>query len=209
MSEYADRGDVVVLALPRGGVPVAYEVARRLGAPLDVFVVRKLGVPGHKELAMGAVAPSGALVLNDDLIAGLGIVERTIDSIVVTELQELARRERVYRGDRPPADVHGKTVILVDDGVATGASMRAAVAGLRELSPERIIIAVPVAAASTCEELSREGDEVVCPMRPEPFFAVGLWYVDFEQTSDDEVRVLLGTSGRASAATETGASERL
>jgi len=191
LQHYAHRPDVVVLALPRGGVPVAFEVARRLGAPLDVFVVRKLGVPGHEELAMGAIASGGVRVLNDEVVKSLGFTEREIRDIETLERAELERRERAYRGDRPPLDVRGRVVILVDDGLATGASMRAAVAALRRLEPARIVVAVPVAEPSTCAMLAKEADEVVCAVTPQPFFAVGLWYRDFSQTTDDEVRALL------------------
>jgi predicted phosphoribosyltransferase len=195
LAAYADRPDVLVLALPRGGVPVGFEVARALGAPLDVFLVRKLGVPGHEELAMGAVATGGVRVLNDEIVRGLGISEREIDAVVARELQELARRGRLYRGDRPPPDVAGRTVILVDDGLATGATMRAAVAALRRQPQARIVIAVPTASPDTCEALKAEADDVVCAITPEPFFAVGHWYEDFTQTTDDEVRELLARGG--------------
>lgn len=191
LQHYAHRPDVVVLALPRGGVPVAYEVARRLRAPLDVFVVRKLGVPGHEELAMGAIASGGVRVLNDDVVRSRGLTEREIQDIEVLERAELERRERAYRGNRSPLDVRGRVVILVDDGLATGASMRAAVAALRKLEPARIVVAVPVAEPSTCDMLGGEADEVICAVTPQPFFAVGLWYRDFAQTTDDEVRALL------------------
>jgi predicted phosphoribosyltransferase len=195
LAAYADRPDVLVLALPRGGVPVGYEVARALGAPLDVFLVRKLGVPGYEELAMGAVATGGVRVLNDEIVRGLGISEHGIDVAVAREMEELARRERLYRGDRPPPDVAGRTVILVDDGLATGATMRAAVAALREQQPTRIVVAVPTASPDTCEVLKAEADDVVCAITPEPFFAVGHWYEDFTQTTDDEVRELLARQG--------------
>ena len=188
---YAGRPDILVLALPRGGVPVAYEVARALGAPLDVFVVRKLGIPGHEELAMGAIASGGVRVLNDDVVQALHIPERVIEAVAARELRELERRERAYRGDRPAPDVRDRTVILVDDGLATGSTMRAAVAALRRLGPARIVVAVPTAAPSTCEEFRREADECICQITPEPFHAVGLWYQDFSQTTDDEVRDLL------------------
>jgi len=181
----------IVLALPRGGVPVGFEVARRLDAPLDVFVVRKLGVPGHEELAMGAIATGGVRMMNDDVIALAGVSARDIDAVTARERQELARRERAYRGDRPPPDVHGRTTILVDDGLATGATMRAAAAGVRRLEAARVVVAVLAAAAETCELLAGEADEVVCLTTPEPFYAVGLWYEDFSETSDDEVRRLL------------------
>jgi predicted phosphoribosyltransferase len=195
LAAYADRPDVLVLALPRGGVPVGFEVARALGAPLDVFLVRKLGVPGYEELAMGAVATGGVRVLNDEIVRGLGISEHEIDAAVARELQELARRERLYRGDRPPPDVAGRTVLLVDDGLATGATMRAAVAALRQQQPARIVIAAPTASPDTCEAMKAEADDVVCTMTPEPFFAVGHWYEDFTQTTDNEVRELLTRRG--------------
>src|SRR3954467_14388492 len=174
LAPYANRPDVLVLALPRGGVPVAYEVARALGAPLDVFVVRKLGVPGYEELAMGAVATGGVRVLNDQIVNRLGIPQHIIDAVATREQQELARRERLYRGGRPPPDVRGRTVILVDDGLATGATMRAAVMALRQLRPARLVVAVPTAAPETCEALRAEVDEVICAITPEPFYAVGL-----------------------------------
>jgi predicted phosphoribosyltransferase len=195
LAAYASRPDVLVLALPRGGVPVGYEVARALGAPLDVFLVRKLGVPGYEELALGAVATGGVRVLNDEIVRGLGISEHEIDAIVTRELHELARRVRLYRGDRPPPDVGGRTVILVDDGLATGATMRAAVAALRRQQPARIVVAVPTASPDTSEALKAEADDVICAMTPEPFFAVGHWYEDFRQTTDDEVRELLARRG--------------
>jgi predicted phosphoribosyltransferase len=191
LSAYADRQNVVVLALPRGGVPVAFEVAQALHAPLDVFLVRKLGLPGHQELAMGAIASGGVRVLNDEVVRSLQIPDEVIDSVAEEEQQELGRRERLYRGDRPPLDVRGKTIILVDDGLATGASMRAAVAALRQMGPAGIVVAVPVGATETCWDLRNEADEVVCGHTPEPFRAVGLWYEDFSQTSDVEVRELL------------------
>jgi putative phosphoribosyl transferase len=191
LSAYAGRDDVVVLALPRGGVPVGYEVARSLGTVLDVFVVRKLGVPGHEELALGAVASGGVRVLNDDVVAALELSEREIEPIAERELAELERRERAYRGDRPPLALQGKVAILVDDGLATGASMRAAALAVRRFEPDAVVVAVPVAAEQTCAELRGDVDEVVCAHTPEPFYAVGLWYEEFEQTSDEEVRELL------------------
>ncbi|OLB96650.1 MAG: phosphoribosyl transferase [Candidatus Rokubacteria bacterium 13_1_40CM_68_15] len=191
LTAYADRPDVLVLALPRGGVPVAYEVARALRAPLDVFIVRKLGVPGYEELAMGAVATGGVRVLNDQVVNGLRIPDYVIDAVTAWEQQELARRESLYRGERPPPDVRGKTVILVDDGLATGSTMQAAVAALRQQQPARIVVAVPTAAPETCDALRAEVDEVICAITPEPFHSVGLWYKDFSQTTDDEVRELL------------------
>jgi predicted phosphoribosyltransferase len=184
---------VVVLALPRGGVPVAAEVARALGAPLDVLLVRKLGVPGHEEYAMGALAPGGVRILNDEVVSQLGIPPWSIARATEREMRELERRERLYRAGRGPLQLRGRTVILVDDGLATGATMRAAIAALRILEPARIVVAVPVAARESCEALRQEADEVVCAVMPEPFHAVGLWYEDFPQTSDEEVRRLLAS----------------
>jgi predicted phosphoribosyltransferase len=195
LAAYADRPDVLVLALPRGGVPVGYEVSRALGAPLDVFLVRKLGVPGYEELAMGAVASGGVRILNDEIVRGLAISEHEIDAAVARELQELGRRERLYRRSRPTPNVAGRTVILVDDGLATGATMRAAAAALRRQHPARIVVAVPTASPDTCEALKAEADDVICAMTPEPFFAVGHWYEDFTQTTDNEVRELLAHRG--------------
>ena len=186
-----------MLALPRGGVPVAYEVAQALGTPLDVFVVRKLGVPGYEELAMGAIATGGVRVLNDQLVERLGIPAHMIDAIAARERQELARRERLYRGGRPPPDVRGRTAILVDDGLATGATMHAGIEALRQQKPARIIVAVPTAAPETCEEMKAKADDVICAITPEPFHAVGRWYQDFSQTTDEEVSVLLPQSGHA------------
>jgi predicted phosphoribosyltransferase len=188
---YVGEADVRVLALPRGGVPVAFEVARALRAPLDVFVVRKLGVPGHEEYAMGAIASGGTVVLSRDVIRGLGIDDATVQRVIELERRELARRERRYRGDRPPPAVAGRTVILVDDGLATGATMRAAVAAITRQGPKRLVVAVPVAAPDTCDELRAEVDDIVCAVTPEPFHAVGLWYDDFSQTTDEEVHDLL------------------
>lgn len=192
LTTYANRADVLVLALPRGGVPVAYEVARALRAPLDVFLVRKLGVPSHEELAMGALASGGVLVKTDDVVRALNIPDDVLSGVAAREAQELRRREQLYRDNRPSPDVRGRTIVLVDDGLATGSTMRAAVAALRRLSPARIIVAAPVAAADTCAELAALADEAVCALTPEPFMAVGLWYEDFTQTTDDEVRELLG-----------------
>src|SRR5438132_6420223 len=191
LTAYAGRPEVIVLALPRGGVPVAYEVARALRAPLDIFLVRKLGLPGHEELAMGAVASGGIRVLNEEVVRALRIPEEVIDEVAAVELEELERRERLYRGDRPPPDVRGRTVILIDDGLATGSTMRAAIAALRQQHPARIVVAVPVGAPETCAEFQDEADEAICALTPEPFYAVGLWYGDFTQTTDKEVRDLL------------------
>jgi predicted phosphoribosyltransferase len=191
LQDYANRPDVVVLALPRGGVPVACEVARALHAPLDVFLVRKLGLPGHEELAMGAIASGGVRVLNEEVVRLVRVPPEVIDIVAAEELQELRRREQVYRDNRPPLDVRGKTVILVDDGLATGSTMRAGVAALRRLGPSRVVVAVPVAAPETCAEMRAEVDDLVCTRTPEPFRAVGLWYQDFSQTTDEEVRELL------------------
>ena len=191
-TELADRDGVIVLALPRGGVPVGYEVARSLRVPLDVFVVRKLGVPGHEELAMGAIASGGVRLLNHEVVDALGIPGALIDQVARREQAELERRERLYRGNRPPVSLTNKTVILIDDGLATGSTMRAAVAAIRRQEPARIIVAVPVGAPSTCEEMRDVADDVVCLRTPEPFVAVGLWYRDFSETSDAEVGELLG-----------------
>ena len=203
LAAYANRPDVIVLALPRGGVPVAYEVARALNAPLDIFLVRKLGVPGYEELAMGAIATGGVRVLNDQLVGGLRIPDYVVDEVAASEQQELARRERLYRSDRPAPDVRGRTVILVDDGLATGATMLAAVKALRQQQPARIVVAVPTASPETCEQLRAEVDDIICAITPEPFHAVGLWYEDFSQTTDEEVRDLLARSAEASRAAES------
>jgi predicted phosphoribosyltransferase len=197
LAAYAGRPDVLVLALPRGGVPVGYEVARALGAPLDVFLVRKLGVPGYEELAMGAVATGGVRVLNEQVVKSLRIPDHAIEAVTKRERQELARRERAYRGDRPPPDVRSRTVILVDDGLATGATMHAAIAALRQQQPARIVVAVPTASPETCDQFRAEVDDVVCVITPEPFQAVGLWYEDFSPTTDEEVRELLAREVRA------------
>jgi predicted phosphoribosyltransferase len=190
LSALGDRDDVIVLALPRGGVPVGYEVANSLGVAFDVFVVRKLGVPGHEELAMGAIASGGVRLVNHDVVDALGIPPAVIDQAAQREQVELERREQVYRGSRPLIPLANKTVLLIDDGLATGATMRAAVTAVRQQQPARIIVAVPVGAPSTCDELT-EADEVICLRMPDPFVAVGLWYRDFTPTSDDEVRTLL------------------
>jgi predicted phosphoribosyltransferase len=191
LQDYANRPNAVVLGLPRGGIPVAFEVATKLGLPLDVFVVRKLGVPGHEEFAMGAIASGGIRVLNDDTIRSLNIPREMIESVAEKQGEELKRREQVYRGSRPHLDVRDLTVILVDDGLATGATMRAAVQALRKQKPLSIIVAVPAAAPEACEELGEEADDIICAVTPDPFFSVGSWYEDFSQTTDDEVRQLL------------------
>jgi putative phosphoribosyl transferase len=199
LAAFAGRPDVIVLALPRGGVVVGFEVARALRAPLDVEVARKLGVPGHAELAMGAIASGGARVLSSAVIHMLGISAAQIEAVTAREQAELERRERAYRGERPAPLVRGRTVLLVDDGLATGATMRAAVRSLRERRPARIVVAVPVGAPETCAELRTEADEVICAHSPEPFEAVGSWYDDFSQTGDDEVRELLARAARERA----------
>jgi putative phosphoribosyl transferase len=196
LAAYTGQPTVLVLALPRGGVPVAFEIARALHAPLDVINVRKLGVPGEEELALGAIASGGVRVLNDDVVRMLGLPQEMIDAIATREAHEVERRERLYRGGRPALEVRGRTVILVDDGMATGATMRAAVSAVRQQQPARIIIAVPVAASTTCEEFAAEVDDVVCVLRPENFFAVGSWYEQFSQTSDEEVADLLARAAR-------------
>jgi putative phosphoribosyl transferase len=188
---YAGRDDVVVLAVPRGGVPVGYEVARALRAPLDVFVVRKLGVPEHEELALGAVASGGTSVLNAEVVAAAGLSVEEVEAVAGRERAEVERRERAYRGGRPAPDIGGKVAILVDDGLATGATMRAAALAVRKLGPKRVVVAVPVGADGTCDEFRADVDEVVCAFTPRSFHAVGLWYENFEQTSDEEVQALL------------------
>jgi len=191
LARYARQPDLIILALPRGGVPVAFEVARALGTPLDVFLVRKLGVPGYEELAMGAIATGGVRILNNAVIGGMQIPAYLIDKAAEREMAELGRRESLYRGDRPAPELRGRTVILVDDGLATGSTMRAAVAAVRQHQPARIVVAVPVAAPETYAEFTSEVDEIVSPLTPENFRAVGQGYEDFPQTSDDEVRRLL------------------
>ncbi len=191
LTAYANQQDVIVLALPRGGVPVGFEIAQALHVPLDVIVVRKLGVPGQEELAMGAIATGGIRILNKDVVQFLNIPDEVIDNVTAHELQELERREHRYRGERPAYDISGRTIILVDDGIATGATMHAAVAAIKQRQPTCIIIAVPTAAPSTCDEFAMEVDELVCVIRPEPFIAVGYWYRQFSQTSDEEVHHLL------------------
>jgi len=203
LSAYANRPDTLVLALPRGGVPVAYEVAKALGAPLDVFLVRKLGLPGHEELAMGAIATGGVRVRNPEVVEYLRIPDEVIDEVTARERQELERRERLYREGRPALSPRGRVVILVDDGLATGSTMLAAVLALRQQQPASIVVAVPVAAKQTCEELRTVADEVVCAVTPDPFYAVGLWYEDFSQTTDEEVRELLARAeNKRTAATQ-------
>ncbi len=191
---YANRPNAVVLGLPRGGIPVAFEVAAKLGLPLDVLAVRKLGVPGHEEFAMGAIASGGIRVLNEEMIRSLNIPKETIESVAKKQGEELERREQVYRSDRPRLDVRDLTVILVDDGLATGATMRAAVRALRKQKPVSIIVAVPAAAPEACEELGDEADDIICAITPDPFFSVGSWYEDFSQTTDEEVSQLLKTA---------------
>jgi putative phosphoribosyl transferase len=194
LTAYANRPDVLVLGLPRGGVPVAFEVAKALNLPLDVFVVRKLGLPGQEELAMGAIATGGVRVLNDEVVKAWRIPDKIVEEVTREETEELERRELLYRSDRPALDVGGHTVILVDDGIATGMTMFAAIAALQQQGPERIIVAVPVAAPETCAELREKVTEVVCLMMPSEFYAISLWYKDFSQTSNEEVRDLLKQS---------------
>lgn len=201
LTEYAGRSDVVVLALPRGGVPVAYEVATALDVPLDVFLVRKLGVPGQEELAMGAIGSGGIRVLNEPVVQMLGVSEKEIDRVATQEERELERREREYRNGRPAPEIRGRTVVLIDDGLATGSTMRAAVQAVRRQGASQVVVAVPVAAASTCDDFRGEVDDVVCAVTPEPFYAVGLWYEDFSQTTDEEVRRLLEQSARGRSET--------
>lgn len=191
LSVYADQTDVIVLALPRGGVPVAYEVALALNVQLDIFLVRKLGLPGREELAIGAIASGGIRVLNEDIIRVLSVPEEVINIVARNELQELERREHVYRGSQPALDVRNRKVILIDDGLATGASMRAAVVGVRAQQPARIVIAIPAAAPELCNAFQFEVDEMVCAMTPEPFYGLSRWYEDFSQTTDAEVRMFL------------------
>ncbi len=196
LRKYANRSDVVILALPRGGVPVGYAVAQELNAPLDIFAVRKLGVPGYEELAMGAIASGGVRVLNEVALEQIDISADAIDRVARREQAELERREHLYRGDRPPMNLRDQIVILIDDGLATGSTMRAAVRALRALQPARIVVAVPVGPRSSCAELMEEADEVVCAAMPEPFHGVGLWYRNFQQTTDDEVRGLLDRASK-------------
>ncbi len=198
LSNYSGREDVIILALPRGGVPVAFEVAKKLGVELDVFIVRKLGAPGYEELAMGAIATGGIRVLNNDVIDSLKVSPKLIESVALSEQIELDRREQLYRKGKPPIDLENKTVILVDDGLATGATMKAAVQALRTKDPLQIIVAVPAASPEACEDLASEVDMAVCLMTPEPFYGVGAWYQDFNQTSDREVCELLDEAQRLS-----------
>jgi len=196
LSAYAGRPDVLIVALPRGGVPVAYEVALALNASLDILIVRKLGLPGQEELAIGAIASGGIRILNGDIIRTLSIPEEVINFVVKREIEELQRREKLYKGNRPSPDVRDRTVILIDDGLATGASMRAAVSGLRAQHPARIVVAVPAAAQEVCDAFRSEVDEIVCAITPEPFYGVGRWYEDFSQVTDEEVRILLEEANR-------------
>lgn len=196
LKSYANRTDVLILALPRGGLPVAFEVAQALGAPLDLMLVRKLGVPGQEELAMGAIATGGIKVLSQELVKSLNISAAALEAVISKEKRELERREHVYRGNRPVPEVGNRCVILIDDGLATGATMKAAVLALRQQQPAQIIIGVPVAPPDTVEELRKEADEIICLATPEPFYAIGTWYVDFSQTSDEEVRTLLARAWR-------------
>jgi len=191
LEAYADCADGLVLGLPRGGVPVAYEVAHALHLPLDVCLVRKLGVPGHKELAMGAIAAGGVRVLNSDVLSWLSISAETLEHVAARELLELQRRDQAYRGDRPQPVVQGQSILLIDDGIATGATMRAAIAVLKAQKPQQIVVAVPVAPLDTCQTLNAEVDQVICLATPDPFYAIGLWYENFAQTTDEQVRKLL------------------
>jgi len=198
LERYKDMAGVLVLGLPRGGVPVANAVAVALNAPLDMILVRKLGVPGQEELAMGAIASNGIQILNDPIIQYMGIPESEVEAVIKRETQELRRREREYRGVRPSVEIPGKTVIVVDDGLATGSTMKAAIAALRSQNPARIVVAVPTASPETCQELKSTADEIVCAITPEPFYAVGFSYEDFEQTTDSEVRALIQTAATRS-----------
>jgi predicted phosphoribosyltransferase len=195
--KYRDEPDVIVLALPRGGVPVAFEVAKALNAPLDIFLVRKLGVPGHEELAMGAVADGDVVVLNDDVVGPLGIAREIIDDVTRRERRNLHEQREKYRGGQPAPRIEDRIVILVDDGLATGSTMRAAIAALRKQGPRRLVVGVPVGAAETCDELGQEADEIVCAITPQHFMAVGVWYNDFSPTSDNTVRALLEDASHA------------
>jgi predicted phosphoribosyltransferase len=205
LSVYAGRTDVLVLALPRGGVPVAYEIARMLAVPLDVWLVRKLGAPGQEELAMGAMAGTDTLVLNQEIIKLLNIDKASIDAAITRERAELERRNKLYRKGMPAPDIQGKTIILVDDGLATGATMRAAIVSLRDAGAARIIVAVPVGTTSACRKIRQEADDFVCLYTPEPFFGVGQWYDNFMQTADEEVLALLETIHRRTTEAPKGA----
>jgi putative phosphoribosyl transferase len=207
LTAYANRPDVLVLGLPRGGVPVAYEVAVALRAPLDIILVRKLGVPGEQELAMGAIASGGVRVLNEDVVRMIGIPNSVIEAVAAKEQRELDRRERLYRGARPAPVIEGKTIILVDDGIATGATVRAAIALVRQQRPAAVVVATPVAPASTCDELEADVDELICVMAPRDFLAIGFWYESFPQTTDDEIRLLLDQAWRDHAVSERPAPE--
>lgn len=191
LKAYQNRPNTLVMALPRGGVPVAYKVAQALNLPLDICLVRKLGVPGHPELALGEIASGGIRILNDDILSGRNISEETLERVTTTELRELRRRDRVYRGDRPQPVIRDQTIILIDDGIATGATMRAAIAVLKAQRPQKIIVAIPVAPLDTFQALSAEADQVICLATPNPFYALGFWYENFAQVTDDEVRQLL------------------
>jgi len=199
LQQYKNQPDVLILGLPRGGVPVAYEVARELNAPLDVFIVRKLGVPGHEELGMGAIATGGVRILHEGILRELGISEQTIDAVSERERAELERRERLYRSDRPAPTIKGRTVVIIDDGSATGSTMKAAIQAVRQQDPRRLIVAVPTAPSETCEQLKESADEVVCALTPEPFVAVGSSYADFSQTTDEEVRELIASAANLSS----------
>jgi predicted phosphoribosyltransferase len=200
LKAYANRPDVLVLALPRGGVPVAFEIAKALNLPLDVCLVRKLGTPGKKELAMGAIAMGGVVAINHDVVDWLKIPPEVIEQAIEQEEQELARRDRAYRGDRPLPAISDRTIILVDDGIATGSTLRAAITALKQQQPKAIIVAVPVAPPATCQDLKAEVDQVVCLSKPDPFYSISLWYEDFSQTSDSEVRDLLAQAEQQLAA---------
>ena len=201
LQQYKNQPDVLILGLPRGGVPVAYEVARELNAPLDVFVVRKLGVPGHEELGMGAIATGGVRILHEGIVREVGISPETIEAVSAREQAELERRERLYRGDRPAPTIKGRTVVIIDDGLATGSTMKAAIQAVRQQDPRRLIVAVPTAPSETCEQLKESVDHVVCALTPEPFFAVGGSYADFTQITDEEVRELIASAANLSSGT--------
>lgn len=193
LRDYAVKENSIILALPRGGVPVAYEIATKLSLPMDIFIVRKLGIPGHEEYAMGAIASGGTVVFNEDVVYGLHISNTAINEVLQKEELELERRDKVYRGNKSPLQLTGKTVIIVDDGIATGYSMRAAIAAVKQKNPVKLMVAVPVAARSTCAEMASLVDKIICPLQPANFYAVGLWYDDFSQTSDEEVIHLMTT----------------